>query len=185
MFPSVLWFWRTFIRPLRNSSALSTRRRACRSCLSYPQSAVQDGENDAVQDENPIQDVTHAHVSEGLCTQKTHHLHQTSPSQLLRTETLSRLSAVSSTHTTVPSAIEISPQELKELTFTSPHLRRWDWSSERRRGPRAAASYRAGFRIDQGCALLLLTVRFLQKPREESSVSSSDRKSGALCPFFF
>lgn len=38
-----------------------------------PQSAVQDGEDDAVEDENPIEDVTCDHVFDGLCTQKTHH----------------------------------------------------------------------------------------------------------------
>lgn len=38
---------------------------------SYPQSAVQDGENDAVQDENPIQDVTYIHVAQRLCTHRT------------------------------------------------------------------------------------------------------------------
>lgn len=102
----------------------------------------------------------------------------------ITTTSCSRLDAVSSGHVSVPSVIKISPERLKEVTFTNPHLRRWDWSSERRRGPKASASYRAGCRKDRRSALLPLTARFLQKPCEESSVSSSDRKSGALCPFF-
>lgn len=32
----------------------------------HPQSAIQDGQNDAIKDKNPVQDVTHAHVPNGL-----------------------------------------------------------------------------------------------------------------------
>lgn len=38
----------------------------------YPHSAVQDGENDPVKDENGIQNVTYVHVWEGLYTQRIH-----------------------------------------------------------------------------------------------------------------
>lgn len=38
----------------------------------YPQSAVQDGENKPIQDENAIQDVTYVHVWEGLYTNRIH-----------------------------------------------------------------------------------------------------------------
>lgn len=35
---------------------------------SYPQFAVQNGENDAVQNEHAVQDVANVHLSGGLCT---------------------------------------------------------------------------------------------------------------------
>lgn len=38
----------------------------------YPQSAVQDGENNPVNDENGIQNVTYVHVGEGLYPQRIH-----------------------------------------------------------------------------------------------------------------
>lgn len=52
---------------------------------SHPQPAVQDGENDAVQDQNPIQDVTHVHVSSCFCTHK-HHQRINKPPDSIKTD---------------------------------------------------------------------------------------------------
>lgn len=112
------------------------------ACVTYPQSAVQDGENNAVQDENWIQDVTYVHFCESLCTRKTHYLHQSSsPASVLSIFCFK-------TNLKFSDLKKYTPYEIKWTTIRNPHRCRWDWSSRRQRWATLAPSYRAGCRRD-------------------------------------
>lgn len=85
-----------------------------RTSGSHPEPAVQDGEHHAVQDEDPIQDVTDAHVWDGLYEHKTQVSPRTTGAQSYSGFTESspaqgrlrvRAAAVSSARTILPSAL--------------------------------------------------------------------------------
>lgn len=53
-------------------------------CAPHPQSTVEDGENDAIQDENPIQDEAYVHVSSSVLHETHTHTHLSPTTVMLR-----------------------------------------------------------------------------------------------------